>query len=234
MKYVTIAQAIKDDIFAGIYEQSQKLPSEKELGQKYGVSKMTIRKTISLLIDNGVIFAKPKSGYYINTIDEIKSFNSLVGGSLHFMNKDADIRTVVLEFQIGESNEFLAQKFNGKKTDKIIHIVRVRYLNGKPYTAENIYMPYNLFPDMTKKDATGSIYNYIKNKGFTIGKNLKTISANFLTKEYEKELPNLTHLPMLYIENTGYLYNGDCFEYSLSFQINQDVSVVTEHQSILR
>ena len=53
-----IADEIRLLIDEGFYQQGDKLPSELELCKKYNVQKMTIRSSLQILKDEGIIKAK--------------------------------------------------------------------------------------------------------------------------------------------------------------------------------
>lgn len=55
-----IADEIRLLIDEGIYKQGDKLPSELELCKKFNVQKMTIRSSMQILKDEGIIWAKKK------------------------------------------------------------------------------------------------------------------------------------------------------------------------------
>lgn len=63
--YKTIQEDLKNKIESGVFEQNQKLPSEEELCGHYSVSKVTLRKALSLLIDEGYLQAKSRVGYFV-------------------------------------------------------------------------------------------------------------------------------------------------------------------------
>ncbi|MBN1482459.1 GntR family transcriptional regulator [candidate division KSB1 bacterium] len=60
---------IKDDIFkdieSGKFMAGERLPAERLLAEKYGVTRMTIRQAIKLLVDQGFLQARQGSGTYI-------------------------------------------------------------------------------------------------------------------------------------------------------------------------
>lgn len=234
MKYKKIAQDLKNKIIANEYKELEKLPSEVDFSEIYETSRMTVRKAIGLLVENGLVFVIPKSGYYVNTKEDMEAFNSLIDGSLYYFNKDNKITTKVITFEIIKTNGFFQKKFRKFQDSSIYHISRLRFVDGEPYTIEDIYLPVDLFPKLTKEDAQKSIYAHVNKNNFLIGTNRKKISAGNLPQKYEKLLPQLKTTPLLFVENTGYLVNAICFEYSLSYQINQSVAKITNYQSILR
>ena len=66
--YEKIANQINDMIYNGILEPNEKLPSLRKASQMYGVSPATVQQAYSLLEAQGVIYAKERSGFYVNPI----------------------------------------------------------------------------------------------------------------------------------------------------------------------
>ena len=63
--YINIHDKIKDDIDVGIWKIGQRLPSERDLADEFGVSRMTLRQAITLLVEEGVLTRKVGSGTYV-------------------------------------------------------------------------------------------------------------------------------------------------------------------------
>ncbi len=60
-----IIKDIKKSLNSGEYEPGDKIPSENELAEKYSVSRQTVRKALSKLIDEGYLYAKHGSGTFV-------------------------------------------------------------------------------------------------------------------------------------------------------------------------
>lgn len=61
-KYEAVAQAIKNDIENGLYKEGQPIPTEELLTAQYDVSRQTIRKALSLLVEDNLILKRQGSG----------------------------------------------------------------------------------------------------------------------------------------------------------------------------
>ena len=61
-KYEAVAQAIKTDIENGLYKEGQPIPTEELLTAQYDVSRQTIRKALSLLVEDNLILKRQGSG----------------------------------------------------------------------------------------------------------------------------------------------------------------------------
>lgn len=71
--YKMVLEDLKTKIETGFFAQGQKLPSEDDLCNAYSVSKVTLRKSLSLLIDQGYLQAKSRVGYFV-TVPENNQF----------------------------------------------------------------------------------------------------------------------------------------------------------------
>jgi DNA-binding FadR family transcriptional regulator len=63
--YEQIAQRLAEAISAGKYEVGQRLPSERELAQSFGVSRPTVREAIISLELDGLVDVRLGSGVYV-------------------------------------------------------------------------------------------------------------------------------------------------------------------------
>ena len=70
--YEQLYEDIKTKILQGVLESGSKLPSKRQLKADLNISMTTVENTYNLLIDENLIYAKEKSGYYVSTIDTLK------------------------------------------------------------------------------------------------------------------------------------------------------------------
>jgi GntR family transcriptional regulator len=63
--YVQLAGIVRRMIRSGKLQHLDPVPSESSLVQTYGVSRDTVRRTMALLRDEGVVFTVPHRGTYV-------------------------------------------------------------------------------------------------------------------------------------------------------------------------
>lgn len=68
-KYKIIAQILKEDVMTHRNEGDYKLDTEKELCERFGVSRETIRRALGELLEEGLIKSRQGSGYYVPGIN---------------------------------------------------------------------------------------------------------------------------------------------------------------------
>ncbi|MDD3411511.1 MAG: GntR family transcriptional regulator [Eubacteriales bacterium] len=64
-KYQAVAEQLRRDIAAGIFQDGDTLLTEAELKDKFGVSRQTVRQAIALLESDGLVLRRRGSGTYV-------------------------------------------------------------------------------------------------------------------------------------------------------------------------
>ncbi|MPW25567.1 FCD domain-containing protein [Alkalibaculum sp. M08DMB] len=75
--YEDIVVNIKEEIESGKLIQGEKLPSERMMVDKYGVSRNVIREALKVLTEKGLIAIRPGKGAYVNILDNEQVFKKL-------------------------------------------------------------------------------------------------------------------------------------------------------------
>ena len=70
-KYYSLYTKIKKDIVSGEYLPGQKLPSKRNIADKLGYSLITVERAYSMLEEEGYIYTKERSGYFVCHIDAL-------------------------------------------------------------------------------------------------------------------------------------------------------------------
>lgn len=104
--YEKIANQISEMIHTGVLKQSEKLPSLRKASQIYGVSPATVQQAYFLLETQGVIYAKERSGFYINPA-----------------------------FKVSESIDTPITKFSQNAVDFVEDLLQNHSLSPQPYAA---------------------------------------------------------------------------------------------------
>lgn len=63
--YLQLYKKIREAIVAGVYPMGSKLPSKRTIAQEWGVGLITVAHAYELLIDEGYVEARQRSGYYV-------------------------------------------------------------------------------------------------------------------------------------------------------------------------
>lgn len=218
-KYMDIYKDIRKKIDNQIYTTGEKLPDEFTLCEQFNCSRMTIKKALDLLVQEGIIYRKRGQGTFVMSQETESGTINIQERELHGLTKASHGKTTskIISFKVEFAGDEIAKKLDIKNSDPIYEIIRLRLINNKPYVIEKTYMSTSLIPGITEDVLLGSIYQYIENTlHYKIASAKKTARAA-ISNDLDHQYLNLTNIePVLEIEQVAYLDNGTPFEYSFS------------------
>ncbi|WP_214742550.1 GntR family transcriptional regulator [Exiguobacterium sp. s48] len=219
-KYETIADEIRKRIIEHVYPLEHALPDEIHLAQEFGVSRMTMKRALEILVMEGLIYRKRGKGTFvlqssfqkdrINVISkETRGLTQVIG--------DRSLRSEVLNFEVKFPSQEVANHLMIELTEPVYEIRRVRYVDEEPYVIELTYMVANLITGITREILEQSVYAYIQEDlGYTITSSHKVIRADKPDEYDQAYLKNDITEPIIEVEQVVYLSNGKPFEYSFA------------------
>ncbi len=162
-KYEHIKNALIEAIHSGKYAPGSELPSENELTELYGVSRITVRRAIDELYRAGYIEKKQgKRGYVKETAkeQELTTISSYTEEILRQgMTPSRKVLSLGLRLCSPEEQEVLKLD----KTDAVFYLDRIIYADQKPLCYTSTVLPYKYFRDIEGYDfAQNSLYNIIE------------------------------------------------------------------------
>ena len=159
--YVQLKEILTGHIRSNRFSDG-KLPSEKVLAQRYGITVTTVRKVLAQLQNESRIYTRKGLGSFVMKpkleldIAKYLSFGRIlrekgISESIEVVSKD------VLDF-----DETIMKGYKIKNPSRrIIHIERVRYVNGEPLAIEKLYFNNEICGSMMDKASDGLIYDYL-------------------------------------------------------------------------
>ena len=200
-----------------ILKPGESIPTERELCEIQGVSRMTANKAIMSLVNEGLIYREQGKGTFVSIAKVNQEISRLKGFTEQMIENGVVSKTKILSFKVIDATK--QQKFelnmpNGE--NKLIEIKRLRFSDEQPVAIETAWLPYYLFKDMTRdmiKDK--SLYGILREKyGYHPYKAKQTIEPIMLN-EYESKLLNQENSALaLIFRRTTYLEDGTPFEYT--------------------
>ena len=155
---------ILDKISEGEYPNGGKLPSERELSEKYNISRMTARNAMTQVVNKGYAVRKKGKGTFVVYPNIQRDFTKLSGFSEMLKDKNIEPSNKVISVNIIDTNRQIAKLLNVLIGIKVYEIVRVRYGNNVPLALEYSYLREELFPGLLSYDfENNSLYSIIEN-----------------------------------------------------------------------
>mgnify|MGYP000941587401 FL=1 len=133
--YIQIAEDLRNGILAGEYQPKDLLPSENVLAANYRTSRMTVRKSMSILENEGLIKPLHGKGYYVLPPDHTMF-------SMVFSENPPEGQFRYLEVNIVSPGEDVARLLQLQGNRLTIVIRRVLEQGGQVVAYDEKYIPY--------------------------------------------------------------------------------------------
>jgi GntR family transcriptional regulator of bglA len=163
-KYKEVFTAIEKDILDGRYDATRKLNTEDAYIEEFNVSRNTIRNAIDLLIKRGYCFPIQGSGVFLRRKKPAYGYDLENINSLTNYMAPLQVTNELLDFREIPANEEMARRIEVPIGSPLYYVVRMRYVDHKPYVYETIFFNKVLMSDFNFNAAQGSIYDYLNNK----------------------------------------------------------------------
>ena len=166
--YQQVMEEIKEAIADGRYPAGSKIPSEPELSEMYSVSRITVRRAVEELVNQGLLTKRQGKGTYVTQrkilrkIEQESNVQSFTDACLANGYKPG--AQIVARETVPSSPE--AQSFLGLgEDDELILISRVRTADGQPIMFENNYFPSERFAFLLEENLEDvSIFDVIEHR----------------------------------------------------------------------
>lgn len=129
-----IYRKIKDRILQEIEEKAANSPidSERDMAVRFDASRMTVRKAIDELVEEGFLYRDKNKGTFVADRKLLKK-----NTAAKMLQEDVS-EFNVLYFNIKEAGDELAPILEVEKYDPLLNVVRLNTVNGKPTSVEEI------------------------------------------------------------------------------------------------
>lgn len=132
---------------------NEKLLSERELTEKFGVSRITVRLALRELESRGLIYKKHGKGTYVSEITEpAVDLSSAYSFTEQMKKMGKKPQTKTITFTKLPANEQIARQLNIKLGDPVFEIERLRSADGLAMMLERSYIPVELFDGISLQD----------------------------------------------------------------------------------
>jgi GntR family transcriptional regulator len=232
--YYQLKNIILKKIQSGEYPEGSLIPSERDLGETFSISRMTVRQALNQLVTEGVLNREKGRGTFVSRSKleqkNIMSFSDAVG------LKGLVPSTKLLHFSTDVAGEDLQGILELKNGERVYVLRRLRLASGVPVGIEEDFIPEKYCPNLNQFDLTGSLYKLIKEQySYAISYVDNVVEAAKPTKE-ERELLEITSsIPVLRVTGNNFtetgmklfhersVYRSDEYKLSMRVYVNKNI-----------
>jgi DNA-binding GntR family transcriptional regulator len=216
-KYLRIKQKLRDMIKD--MPEGSRIPSERDLVNRFDGSRMTIRKSIDELVKERALYRINGSGTFVAKGGHRKYLNNLVGFTEEVLEQGGIPTHKVIKLKKLKANAKLAAKLEIAIGDPVTYVMRVHERDGDPVLLDYAYFNTKVTQKITKKLCERSLFKYFEEKlGLRITTSIQEFFAEIVSEEVRKLLNIKPGTPLIKIENITFLDDGSVLEYTIKYR----------------
>lgn len=204
--YQQLYTILRRQIEFGQVKAGDTLPTEEKLTEMYAISRVTARKALQQLTDEGLLVRKPGKGTFVNIPTTEEPMRSLRGFAELMIDQQPDQVMEVAAFQIAPAAASTAQMLGIGEGEAVLAIKRRHLVRRRPIALAVICLPYALGKLLTPDDvATRSIYDLLAAKAEVFVKRaIQRISATGAAPDTAALLAVPVGAPLLQVKRITY------------------------------
>ncbi|HEX3789933.1 MAG TPA: GntR family transcriptional regulator [Pseudonocardiaceae bacterium] len=234
--WVQAKAVLRARIADGEVRPGARLPPERDLCQLLSISRVTLRKALAALVEEGVLRAAHGRGWYVTAPEQTEWPNTLESFSETAERMGLLATSRVLRSELGTSTYDEAEAFQIAPGTPLYRLDRVRLLGDVPIAVDESLVPADIAVGFTEVDfTTRSLYDIIAGQGFRLVQADTTIEARPADAELAGHLAIAESTPVLEMRqivrdrnqrpllSSTIRYAGDRYRLRTSFMRNADL-----------
>lgn len=144
LKYITIRNWLAERIAAGEFASGQQLPSEHEIMERFGVSRVTARQAFDELRRSGIVEARRGKGYFVSHFRATASLERLQSFGEMMAPLGVETRSNVLELIEVVPEPLVTEALQVPDGSIVTRIGRTRMAGGTSISLDISYYPIDI------------------------------------------------------------------------------------------
>ncbi|MFB9215196.1 GntR family transcriptional regulator [Vibrio sinaloensis] len=215
--YLQVAEDLKQRIDQGVFPAGSRLPSENQLVEQLKVSRVTVRKALAYLNEQGYTFAEKGKGTFVKPTKLRHDFLSMSGFAQEAAGSGLKTKNLVDSFTVIEASADIAAKLNIAVGARVNCAARRRLVNDQVVSYEEFYIPREILPSLNHDDLLGSKFDYLSQQGIQMVKTQQKLIPALPDERIQSLLSVPASEPILINQSQNYLSEQRVYEYSIVY-----------------
>ena len=165
--YKQLYQVIEKQIADGVLKAGDQILTEAELSEKYGVSRITVRKALALLVEADILVKRQGVGAFVAEKKIHRRIEGIMGFTQNCVAEGKTAGAHLLAAELVDPSVVDIENLHLKSKEKVIRILRLRLSDGVPVILEeNRFSQRYAF--LMGEDLTTSIYQMLSDHGISL------------------------------------------------------------------
>ncbi len=164
-RYYQLKEIIREKVQAGHWTPGSLIPSERELCEQYGISRMTARQSITELVNEGYLYREQGKGTFVSQPKIMQQLVQLTGFTEDMQARAQRPSAQVLEKTMWPADEATARALRVKPGQLLFRVRRLRLADGSPLALETSVLSFMGCEKLLEEDLErNSLYQLLETR----------------------------------------------------------------------
>lgn len=211
--HIQLRNLLQQEVIEGAYEPGEPFPTEREIAERFHVSRTTIREAVAGLVRLGYLVRQQGKGTFVARSHDAFDATKLSSFTEDMRKRGKTAGASLLTFEEQEANEPSRRHF-GDATKTVLCVRRLRLADGQPIAIQTSYLPLDQFDLSAQALGEGSLYALLLERyGVDVSSADEVIAATCATKEQAELLAIASGEALLCVDRYAYSQTGQPIEY---------------------
>jgi GntR family transcriptional regulator len=224
--YLQLQKGLRRAIEKRVVQPDAAIPNERDLAELFGISRITVRKAVDALVDEGLLARRRGAGTFVMAPRVEKQFSRLTSFSDDMIARGRRPHSVWVSRSAGAVTAEEALALGLSPGSIVYRFHRIRYADDMPMAIEYATVPgYSL----ASPEAVGaSLYEALDAAGYLPARVLQRLRAVNFTADQAAMLGVSEGDAGLFFERRGFLADGRAAEHTHSYYRGDAYDLVAE------
>jgi GntR family transcriptional regulator len=210
--YMQLRDLLVDRIESGECSPGDALPGERDLAELYDISRVTVRKCISLMMDEGYVVRSHGKVTRVAQRKPNHNLGPLLGIVEELFSREGDSVSIeVLHKGYDRGSETVRERLRVEDSSKspVYAFSRLIRKDSEPIALNYSFVPHEIGKIVDSLDLTkDKVFSYLEQCGYNLSYGEQEIIASLSSEEEASLLSGAPGQPVLVIRRTSFLENG--------------------------
>jgi GntR family transcriptional regulator len=215
--HARVAERLAEAIAAGDFDSGERIPPERELASRLGVSRMTLRQSLGELERRGLVVRRVgRSGGTFVAEPKLERDLTVFSGLSDELRRQGRVAGArVLAASVVEAGPAAAAALGLEAGQLVYEIERVRLADGEPVALEHTIFPSARFPGLLDEELDGALYDLLRERyGVAAQRAVERLEPTLAGPAVALKLGIEQGAPLMLVERVAYAADGVPIEFS--------------------
>ena len=166
--YQQLYEILHKRILLKEWKPGDRLPTESELEKEYGISRITVRTVLDMLVKEGLIYRQAGRGTFVAHATLEQGLSQIISFTEDMQCRGFTVSARVLFSGLVPATAYIAERLRIEPGEELAHLQRLRLADGEPMCIEHSYFVHKYCPGILDHDFSARSLREVKIRQYGI------------------------------------------------------------------